>query len=63
MSKLKAFICTMLLFVVIFILLLATANVRGSFGISLFSVLISMMAGFWISDQMIKFYNWLRKDA
>ena len=61
MSKVKAIICTILLYVVVLTLLLATTNVRVSYDISLFGVLISMMAGFWMADRMGDFYKWLRK--
>ena len=62
MSKVKAFICTVLLFVVIAVVVFATTAIRSEIGISLSNVLISIMGGCWMFDRLDDFYNWLLKE-
>lgn len=62
MSKVKAFVCTVLLFIVVAVVLFATTAIRSEIGISLSDVLISIMGGCWISDRLNDFYNWLLKE-
>ena len=63
MSRLKAFICSALLMIVIFTLLFATIQVNGAHDISLFYVTTSTITGLWVSDKVVAFYKWLRKDV
>lgn len=61
MSKTKAIICTVLLMIVVLILLVATINIEGVYGINLFDWLTAIMAGCWLSDRTEDFYKWLQK--
>lgn len=61
MSKIKAFICTALLFVVILVFLFWTMSIEGAHGENLFNCIMSMMASLWMADRMGDFYKWLRK--
>lgn len=62
MSKVKAFICTVLLYIVFAVVLFATTFVKSEIGISLSNVLISIMGGCWMFDRLDDFYNWLLKE-
>ena len=63
MSRGKAIICSALLMIVMFALLFATIFVRGTHDISLYYIVVSGISGLWISDKVVYFYKWLRKDA
>ena len=63
MSRVKAIICSALLMIVMFALLFVTIFVRGTHDISLYYIVVSGISGLWISDKVVYFYKWLRKDA
>ena len=63
MSKVKAIICTALLYIVIFTLLIVAICVDGAYGINLFHFIMFLVAGMYIGDRCFEFYEWLRKDA
>ena len=59
MSKVKAIILTILFFVSIYGLLFATAFVKYK-NISLYPIITSGIAGWWIGTKVNDFYQWLR---
>lgn len=61
MSKVKAFICTVVLFIVVLALLFATMGIESEIGLSLFDVIIAITSGFWFADRLSDFYKWLQK--
>lgn len=62
MSKIKAIMCTALLYVVILALLIVTLCVDGVYEINLFHFISSFIVGMYIGDKCFEFYKWLRKD-
>ena len=63
MSKVKAIICAALLYIVIFTLLIVAICVDGAYGINLFHLITSLVAGMYIGEKCFEFYKWLRKDV
>lgn len=61
MSNTKAVICTILFFIVVWGLLIATAFVKLPCGFSLYFWIMAGLAGMWVGDRILDFYRWLRK--
>lgn len=61
MSKTKAFICSVLLMVVILTLLIVFVFIESN-GFSLYRFVTSWITGVYIADKTIDFYFWLQKD-
>lgn len=59
MSKLKAIICTILLFIVIFALLFVTNFICGAHGENLFRFITAWITGMYLGDKCSDFYEWL----
>lgn len=60
MSNIKAYICSILLLIVIFTLLFATTFVEIGNDITLYRLAIAIMTGTWIGDKVGDFYIWLK---
>jgi len=59
MSKGKAIICSGLLAVVMFALLIATLFIKGIHDVSLYNLVSGFIVGNWIGNMVTKFYHWL----
>lgn len=60
MSKIKAFICTILLFIVIAALFITITFIEP-YGINLFRIITSCVTGLYLGDKLGSFYFWLSK--
>ena len=63
MSKKKAIICTSLFAVVIIGIVWISILIKPhNCDVSLFGILAPGITMLWLNDQVIKFYNWLRRE-
>lgn len=62
MSKKKAFVCTILYVIVLVGILTASFFVKKeAYGISLYQLIMTIIANIWLGCSITKFYEWLIK--
>ena len=61
MNKKKAFVCTLLFTIVLCAIIVWSATIKNHDGISLYSLLAATGFGFWLSERITQFYDWLIK--
>lgn len=63
MSKKKAILCTALYTIVLVVALTAAFFIKSDItGISLYQLIMSMIANAWLGCSVEKFYKWLLKE-
>lgn len=60
-AKNKAIICSVLLYIIMFAVLLATYLIKSSYGFSLYDVISPCIVGSWMYIMTARFYHWLMK--
>ena len=62
MDKKKAVICTILYVIVISVIMTVSWFVRNEeLGISLYQLIVGVIANMCLGNSVVKFYEWLRK--
>lgn len=63
MNQWKSIICTILYVIMITVVLTVSWFVKNEkLGISLYQLILNVIANMWIGTSVVKFYEWLRKD-
>lgn len=63
MEKKKAIICTVLYaFVLVTVLTISFFVKNYDYGISLYNIIMSIVAYSWLGNSVVKFYNWLKNN-
>ena len=64
MDKKKAFICTALYTVVLVVALTASFYIKNDdYGISLYQLIMNMVANAWLGCSVGKFYRWIMNNT
>lgn len=61
MNEKKAFVCTLLFITVLAVIIVWSCTIRGHDGTSLYQLLSSTGFGIWLSEIIVRFFNWLTK--
>lgn len=61
MDKRKAKICSVLLGIVMYAILIGTYLIKSEYGFSLYDVFSPSIIGIWMYEKIRQFYNWLIK--
>ena len=63
MEKKKAIICTVLYALVLVTVLTVSFFVKNDdYGISLYHIIMNIVAYSWIGNSVVRFYNWLKNN-